>query len=138
MNNSVKPSSQESYPERDWFRGKQITVGKTTRVVYPYKLEEFDAPLFRVRTGHTYTRDHLFRFGIVKDRSCRYCGYREETAHHLSLECRYFDRFMNIVDARSSYIREVGVDCRLEQAVWSNPAVAKSVLHAVRRHASCI
>ena len=138
LNNSVKPSSQESYPERDWFRGKQITVGKTTRVVYPYKLEEFDAPLFRVRTGHTYTRDHLFRFGIVKDRSCRYCGYREETAHHLSLECRYFDRFMNIVDARSSYIREVGVDCRLEQAVWSNPAVAKSVLHAVRRHASCI
>ena len=65
-------------------------------------------------------------------------GYQEETPHHLSLDCRYFERFTKIRDARRTYVREVGEDCKLEEAVWSNPAAAKLVLHAVRCHTSCI
>ena len=44
LNSHVKPSSQSIYPSRDWFRGKIIQVGNKAKVVYPYKLEEFDAP----------------------------------------------------------------------------------------------
>lgn len=134
----VKPSSQKIYPDRSWFKGKEEKSGNATKTVYPYKTEQFDAVLFRARTGHTYCQDHLYRFGIIKRRSCRYCTEPKETVEHLALHCPHFDNVGPVRRARRMYRAETSPDADFGDLLWTDPHVVRPLLHAVRRHAPCL
>ena len=134
LQTAVKPSSQKSYPERSFFKGKQITINNKTQIVYPYKTEKFEPTLFRARTGHTYTRDHLFRFGIVKERTCRHCNHPVETVEHLALHCMILGEHEDIQASRILYQSEVPSHLKFNDALWSHPSVCQHLLRSLRRH----
>lgn len=46
-----------------------------------------DISHFRLRTGHTRLRSHLFRLNLSSDPFCTYCTDQEETVAHVLLHC---------------------------------------------------
>ena len=138
LQKAVQPSSQESYPDRSWFKGKEFIINNRSRLVYPYKTEKLDPILFRARTGHTYTRDHLFRFGIVKERSCRLCSHPYETVKHLALHCPKLEDYEDISEARRNYHQEVHPSIKFEDALWTHSSVVSRLLRSVRRRTNLV
>ena len=58
--------------------------------------------LFRIRSGHTNTHDHLRRLNKKeKNKTCRYCKKKEETAQHIAMECESF------IDKNDYYRRRI-------------------------------
>jgi len=106
-------------------------------IIYPYKTERFDSALFRARTGHTYCRDHLYRFKIVKDRSCRYCNANCETLEHLILHCPYFQIYEDVKNARLRFLDLKHSRRSIAEYLWCDPSIITPLLHAVLRHAQC-
>lgn len=136
---NVRPSSQSCYPDREWFKGKKINSGtQNSRTVYPYKTEKFHAALFRARTGHSYSRDHLFRFNITEDRTCRYCQEADETIEHLALICNVLDTVEYIKEARTVYHAAVAPEIPFCLAIWTQPEAAQKLLDSVVRHSACL
>ena len=138
LQTSVQPSSQNSYPDRSWFRGKEFTINNQRRVIYPYKTEELDDILFRARTGHTYTRDHLSRFGLLSERSCRICSNSPETVEHLALHCTHLEAYQDINDARQQYHEQVPSSTRFNDALWTHPKVFTILLKAIKRRTNLV
>ena len=138
LQKKVQPSSQNSYPDRSWFKGKEFTINNQRRVVYPYKTEELDAILFRARTGHTYTRDHLSRFGLIKEVSCRLCSNSPETVEHLALHCTHLKAYQDINDSRQQYHEEVPSTTRFNDALWTHPKVVSILLKAIKRRTNLV
>ena len=130
LRQSVRASSQSTYPDREFFRGKVVSRENQNVILYPYKYEAFDAPLFRVRTGHTYCRDHLGRFKMVKDRSCRFCSHPEETVEHLALECSSFCQYPRVVQERDKYQSEVG-NTQFNDGSWKFPVSVSRLLQSI-------
>ena len=87
LEENVKNSSLNiGYPNRDTFQNPNI---KLTNVFPRQKWGQI--ALFRMRTGHTNTRDHVNRLGWAEDGLlCRHCGLALESAKHLTLECERY------------------------------------------------
>ena len=86
---SVRNSALNShYPDRSRFKSIQ-TKSKDTHAHYRW----LEISLFRLRTGHTNTRDH-FHLLSRKDSDeilCRHCEKQNESAEHILLKCtRYY------------------------------------------------
>jgi hypothetical protein len=72
----IRDSSFRDYPSRDPFKVMQaqdVVLG----------------PLFRMRSGHTFCRAHLFNLGIIpsEENICRMCSQPNETVEHVFLHC---------------------------------------------------
>ncbi len=134
LQKAVRTSSQTSYPDRTLFRGKEIVVDNRRKIIYPYRTKEIDDILFRARTGHTFTRDHLNRFGIIKESSCRVCSYPSETIEHLALHCQPLEEHESIRHARERYQFEVPSTIRFQDALWSHREVVSRLLSSVHHH----
>ena len=90
LKRSIKPSKLcKDYPSIKPFKGLPIGESQNDKPFWPYKgrIHTIDKNLLRAQTGHTRTRDHLHRLGIIKDPVCRFCRSTEETLYHLSMEC---------------------------------------------------
>jgi ribonuclease HI len=72
----IRDSSFRDYPSREPFKVMQaqdVVLG----------------PLFRMRSGHTFCRAHLFNLGIIssEENICRMCSHPNETVEHVFLHC---------------------------------------------------
>ena len=79
----------KTYPSRNPFKGRQLPGVKLKDDRWEYKDRSiaYNHILFRARTGHTRTNDHLQRVGIVESTRCRHCHNERESVLHLAMEC---------------------------------------------------
>jgi ribonuclease HI len=134
---NVKPSHFSRYPDRQLFVGYEITVNGRTlwkRSPYSRKSRSERGILFRLRSGHTRSKDHMHRIGIVDSASpCRIC--EEDTAEsveHFLLHCSAIqEAIAEPLSALMTVVEEDPPD--FNTLCWTHPKEVKQLLTAAER-----
>jgi hypothetical protein len=121
LQDKIRDSHFRGYPSRNPFKEM-----KTKDVVL--------GPLFRMRTGHTYCRSHLYNLGIIssEENLCRLCSQPNETVEHLLLHCSQLavplqDLRLSITSAGGDHVE------RLRRIMWKQPRkLEKEIVKAIK------
>lgn len=125
LKNNLKESSDESYPDRTYFKPTRKKLADGTHIsIAPYETEVFNSLLFRMRTGHTYTNYHLSKITNI-DSACNHCENEDkpeedQTLEHVLLECNA-NASEELTGLRNKYKETIGRLYSLNQNLWENP-----------------